>query len=109
MTPGLSRGWGFSVSGGPAAWLACRGSVNGNYFPGIFSFSRLTVRKIAPIHCITRGKHMDKETYLGDGCYASFDGWQICLRAPREEGDHVIYLEPWAVEALHAYIESLGK
>jgi len=26
---------------------------------------------------------MDKETYLGDGLYASYDGWQICLRAPR--------------------------
>ncbi len=38
------------------------------------------------------------ETYLGDGVYASFDGWQICLRAPRDNGDHVVYLEPqlWA-------------
>jgi hypothetical protein len=24
------------------------------------------------------------ETYLGDGLYASFDGWQVKLRAPRE-------------------------
>ena len=41
---------------------------------------------------------MNKETYLGDGVYASFDGWQICLRAPRENGDHVVFLEPqlWA-------------
>lgn len=35
-----------------------------------------------------------KETYLGDGVYASFDGWQICLRAPRENGDHIVFLEP---------------
>jgi hypothetical protein len=25
------------------------------------------------------------ETYLGDGLYVSFDGWQYQLRAPREE------------------------
>jgi hypothetical protein len=28
------------------------------------------------------------ETYLGDGLYASFDGWQVKLRAPRDGGDH---------------------
>lgn len=37
---------------------------------------------------------MAEETYLGDGLYASFDGFQICLRAPRTGGDHVVYLEP---------------
>jgi hypothetical protein len=31
------------------------------------------------------------ETYLGDGLYASFDGWQIRLRAPRENGDHEVF------------------
>ena len=30
------------------------------------------------------------ETYLGDGLYASFDGWQFRLRAPREFGDHIV-------------------
>ena len=29
-----------------------------------------------------------KETYLGDGLYASFDGFMITLRAPRMESDH---------------------
>jgi hypothetical protein len=33
------------------------------------------------------------EFYLGDGCYVSFDGWQFCLRAPRGNGDHVVYLD----------------
>jgi hypothetical protein len=35
------------------------------------------------------------EVYLGDGLYASFDGLadQIKLRAPRLDGDHVVYLE----------------
>jgi hypothetical protein len=28
----------------------------------------------------------EHETYLGDGAYASFDGYQIRLRAPRSEG-----------------------
>lgn len=34
-----------------------------------------------------------RETYLGDGLYASFDGYQIRLRAPRGEGDHEVFLE----------------
>jgi hypothetical protein len=33
------------------------------------------------------------ETYIGDGCYASFDGYQIKLRAPRTLGDHEVFLE----------------
>jgi hypothetical protein len=37
---------------------------------------------------------MQKEQYLGDGVYASFVGWQFCLLAPRENGDHVVYLDP---------------
>lgn len=37
---------------------------------------------------------MENETYLGDGLYASFDGYQIMLRAPRENGDHYVALEP---------------
>jgi hypothetical protein len=33
------------------------------------------------------------ETYLGDGLYASWDGWQVRLRAPREGVDHEVFLE----------------
>jgi hypothetical protein len=33
------------------------------------------------------------EFYLGDGLYVSFDGWHFVLRAPRENGDHIVYLE----------------
>lgn len=36
----------------------------------------------------------EREVYIGDGLYASFDGYQIRLRAPRENGDHVVFLEP---------------
>ena len=45
---------------------------------------------------------MEREEYIGDGCYASFDGWHFILRAPREDGDHFIYLEP---KVLSAFIE----
>ena len=45
------------------------------------------------------------ETYLGDGLYASFDGWQITLRAPRESGDHYVCLEPSVYRALLEFVE----
>jgi len=35
-----------------------------------------------------------REVYLGDGLYASFDGYMIMLLAPREDGDHCVGLEP---------------
>jgi hypothetical protein len=50
------------------------------------------------------------ETYLGDGLYASFDGWQIVLRAPRSDGtntwDHWVGMEPNVYRALVSWIES---
>jgi len=33
------------------------------------------------------------EEYIGDGLYASFDGYQFKLRAPRFEGDSEVYLD----------------
>ncbi len=50
---------------------------------------------------------MENETYLGDGLFASFDGWQIILRAPRAGGDHHVGLEPDVYEALKRYVASL--
>jgi hypothetical protein len=51
------------------------------------------------------------EVYLGDGLYASFDGWhvilRVILRAPRIGGDHYITLEPEVMAALHNYLETL--
>lgn len=44
------------------------------------------------------------ETYLGDGLYASFDGWQVILRAPRPDGDHFIGLEPEVYQALREWV-----
>jgi hypothetical protein len=37
---------------------------------------------------------------LGDGLFCSFDGHQIKLRAPRENGDHWVALDPAAFDAL---------
>ncbi len=46
---------------------------------------------------------MTDETYLGDGLYASFDGYHIWLRAPHENGDHSVALEPLVYTALVAF------
>jgi hypothetical protein len=46
-----------------------------------------------------------KETYLGDGLYASFDGEYVWLRAPRENGDHVVGLEPQVLNAFLAFVQ----
>jgi len=35
-----------------------------------------------------------KETYLGDGLYAKFDGFGIELKAERDGMTHWVYLEP---------------
>lgn len=48
-----------------------------------------------------------KETYLGNGIYISHDGSTVKLRAPRDGGDSVIYLEPHIWRALMSYVEAL--
>jgi hypothetical protein len=45
------------------------------------------------------------ERYLGDGLYASWDGFQVKLRAPRDGGDHEIYLEPGVFNEFVLFIE----
>lgn len=49
------------------------------------------------------------ETYLGDGLYASFDGYQICLRAPRDFGDHTVFLEPPVLIAFNRFVTECFK
>jgi hypothetical protein len=51
----------------------------------------------------------ERETYLGDGLYASFDGWQVRLRAPREGGDHEVFLEQSALQAFLQFLDALPK
>jgi hypothetical protein len=50
-----------------------------------------------------------RETYLGDGLYAHYDGFTIWLRAPRENGDHVVALEPSVYAALLKFVEQLKQ
>jgi hypothetical protein len=50
---------------------------------------------------------MDRETYLGDGLYARFDGYQFWLRAPRSEGNHEVALEPPVLDAFLAFVKSI--
>jgi hypothetical protein len=50
----------------------------------------------------------DESTYLGDGVYASFDGYQIWLAVNHHE-NNVVALEPSVVTHLIQYIESLKE
>jgi len=50
----------------------------------------------------------ERETYLGDGLYASWDGWQVRLRAPREHGDHEVFLEDGlTLQAVFEFLDTL--
>jgi hypothetical protein len=53
---------------------------------------------------------MDEEfnEYLGDGVYASFDGYQICLAA-NHHTNKVVALEPEVFEALIRYKKRLDE
>lgn len=48
------------------------------------------------------------QVYLGDGVYASFDGGKIWLRTEREQGWHVIALEPQVFTALVEYAKEIS-
>jgi hypothetical protein len=45
----------------------------------------------------------DEETYIGDGVYASFDGWHVWLRTGVDGREHRIALEPPVLAALTDY------
>lgn len=57
-----------------------------------------TVRRSHP----SKGGHMTEDIYLGDGVYASFDGYQIWLAVNHHENKQVA-LEPQVLDALVAY------
>lgn len=50
----------------------------------------------------------EPSTYLGDGVYASYDGFQIWL-AVNEPDNDVVALEPMTFGALVRYVESLRE
>ena len=43
--------------------------------------------------------------YIGDGVYASFDGYSIVLETQRTDGCDKIYLEPSVCDELLSYIK----
>lgn len=46
-------------------------------------------------------------TYLGDGLYATFNGFGVWLRAPRREGEHVVFLEPVVWRSLLTWLKTV--
>ena len=52
----------------------------------------------------------ENDTYLGDGLYAAFDGWQIELYSSNgQEKTNQVYLEPEVLVAFWKYVKKLGK
>lgn len=49
-----------------------------------------------------------EERYLGDGVYASFDGYHIVL-AVNHHANRVVALEPDVMEALIEYYKQISK
>lgn len=47
------------------------------------------------------------ETYLGDGVYCVFDGWNMILDV-RQQGPEKIHLEPPVLKALYEFAKSHG-
>lgn len=51
---------------------------------------------------------MRNPTYLGDGLYASFDGYQICLMAnSHTHPTDKVYLDPGTLESFERYVRDL--
>ena len=50
-----------------------------------------------------------KETYLGDGLYAFYDGFAVWLRAPRDGEDHVCALEPEVMKNFVDFVLSIER
>lgn len=53
--------------------------------------------------------NLGQPEYLGDGVYASCDGFYIWLKTQRENGWHMIALDPEMLAALNAYSARLQK
>lgn len=49
------------------------------------------------------------DIYLGDGLYASFDGWQLRLFTERENGTHEVFLEPEVIANLLNFLDTIKK
>ena len=51
-----------------------------------------------------------KETYLGDGLYATYDGYQICLMANSHTSPtDMVYLDPHVYASLLRFVEQFNS
>lgn len=51
----------------------------------------------------------EKEFYLGDGLYASFDGFQVRLRAPRSDRDDEVFLDSHTLINFMTWIKEVAE
>lgn len=59
------------------------------------------------LHSLKGTRLNQHDAYLGDGVYASFDGYQIWLRVERINGEHAIAIDDQCWASLVAYRERL--
>lgn len=60
--------------------------------------------------CAARAEGVvNPDTYLGDGLYASFDGFQIRLYTERGNGVHEVFLDDNTLEAFERFVAELRK
>lgn len=50
-----------------------------------------------------------KDQYIGDGVYASFDGYHVVLDLRGQDATTRIALEPQVIDALNAYVAFIAK
>jgi hypothetical protein len=51
----------------------------------------------------------ERNRYIGDGVYASFDGWHVWLRTERDGALHAIALEPLVFDSLLQFYKKVWK
>ena len=59
--------------------------------------------------CLTPDEKRYPIEYLGDGVYASFDGYHVWLRTERFGWMHTIALEPCVLDSLKMYAERVHE
>ena len=52
---------------------------------------------------------MNPDTYLGDGLYASFDGWQIRLYTERGNGVHEVFLDDATLARFESFVAEIRE
>jgi hypothetical protein len=92
----------------------CMAEIAGDHRDGVgepFAPKKITVGEfMADLDVTTMGMIGLPAQYIGDGVYATWDGFQITLMAnSRENPTDVIYLEPEVLEALNKFYQLCTK